>query len=115
MYMMNTIKYKTIFIGLLIGLASFGVFMLVQYSHNPRYSLRVISVENGYGYEISINHTPVIYQSQIPAVTGIQRFDDKVSARKTGRLVIKKLKSNQSPTITPKELSRLGIQYKKLQ
>lgn len=40
----------------------------------------------------------------MPAVEGQQPFHDKRSARKTGKLVIRKLKNHKIPSVTKKEL-----------
>jgi hypothetical protein len=40
----------------------------------------------------------------MPVVEGQVPFQDKRSARKTGRLVIKKIRNHKSPAITKEEL-----------
>jgi hypothetical protein len=40
----------------------------------------------------------------MPAVEGQVPFQDKRSARKTGRLVIRKIKNHKSPAVTKEEL-----------
>ena len=45
----------------------------------------------------------------MPVVNGQVTFRDKYSAGKAGRLVMKKLQNNQSPTISREELNSLCL------
>lgn len=71
------------------------------------YSLKVKRSGDGWGYEIRINNRPYIHQPYIPAVEGNLPFSDKKTARKTGRIVIKKLKDQQPPGLTREEIEKI--------
>ena len=45
-----------------------------------------------------------IHQPFMPAVEGQVPFKDKRSARKTGRLVVKKIRNHKLPAVTKEEL-----------
>ena len=86
-----------------------AVFFCCHSSPHVHYDLQVVKMEQGWGYAIRRDHKPFIYQETIPAIEGIKAFSDRRSAKKTGRLVLLKLKHNQSPTITKEELKKLGV------
>ena len=73
------------------------------------YSLHVIQLHDGWGYDILKHNKIYIHQTNIPAVEGKTNFPDKYSATKTGMLVLKKLQNNKLPTITKKELDSLQV------
>lgn len=62
---------------------------------------------DGWGYDISKKDKIYIHQPYIPAIEGQVPFRDKRSAKKTGRLVIKKIRNHKSPAITKEELESL--------
>jgi hypothetical protein len=68
------------------------------------YRLDLIRSDGGWGYDILVNKKLYIHQPFMPAVEGQQPFSDKRSARKTGKLVIRKLKNHKIPSVTKKEL-----------
>jgi hypothetical protein len=74
-------------------------------------SYRIIPSEaNTYGYEILVNNNLVIRQQNIPGLPGNKGFATKADAAKTAQLVIQKLQQGaMPPTITIRELERLGI------
>ena len=90
--------------------AAFLKFSLIYSNrHQQVYSLRVIELSNGWGYDILKNNKLYIHQTSIPVIQGNVLFADKVSAERTGQLVLKKLQNNKLPTITKKELDSLKI------
>ena len=107
MSMMNMTKKACIF--LLIAILSLLGTYLVIHHHSKPYKLHLIRQDNGWGYEISVNNTLIIHQPYIPAVSGNHSFDNRSLARKTGKLVIEKLKNNKPPYISPEELESIGI------
>jgi hypothetical protein len=94
---------KKILVGLvfLLILAATGI---VYGYKNYHYAVEVITSEQGWGYNILYNNKLIIHQPYIPSVSGQIAFGDKSSARKTGQLMVKKLKNKQSPAITRAEL-----------
>ena len=78
---------------------------------NDGFSLEVISTEIGYGYTISHQQQVYIYQPFIPAISGKQPFLSKEEAESVGKLIIERLKSGESHTVTPNDLKDLKIRY----
>jgi hypothetical protein len=104
------IRIKTIrTAAILIVVSMAAVFFSCRPSASPRYDLRVVKHEQGWGYEIRRNNHPYIYQQYIPAIEGRNAFADKRSAKRTGRLVLSKLQHNQLPSVTREELKELGV------
>jgi hypothetical protein len=86
----------------------------------PKVELRVayklISVtdmlnRSGWGYEITVEENPFIFQPHIPALGGIHVFKSAEDASKVAELMTEKIrrKSNALPTISVKELVELGV------
>ena len=65
--------------------------------------------EYTWGYEIKLQGNTIIRQLTIPCVQGNQPFKSKTDAKKTGRVVIRKLNNMQIPSITIDELKQLGV------
>jgi len=102
--MMNMIKYVRSPVVLIITIITL---LLITHNNIPKtqdYKLEVIKLESGWGYNILKNKKPFIHQECIPAIEGNHPFPDEKSARKTGKLVLKKLLSNESPRISKEEL-----------
>lgn len=77
-----------------------------------RFNVETIKVENGWGYRIRQDTTPVIEQKIIPGVPGLSGFATEREAAETGNLVKRKLDSGIfPPTISTHELDSLGIKY----
>jgi len=96
-----TDKKKTIIFAL------FLVIIVVAITLSGRGHFYVVSLfksGDGWGYDISKKDKIYIHQPYMPAVEGQVAFQDKRSARKTGRLVIRKIKNHKSPAVTKEEL-----------
>ena len=106
--MMNMIKYIKFIIALLIIIILLFTVVIIRNS-TSYYKLEIIQLETGWGYKISKDNKPFIYQEYIPAIEGNLRFPDENSAMKTGLLVFNKLKNHECPFITKKELISLEI------
>jgi predicted glutamine amidotransferase len=103
-------RIKTIRTAAMLVMTSMAaVFFSCHSSPAVHYDLRVMNHEQGWGYEIRRNGQPFIFQQTIPAIEGKQGFADKKSAKKTGRLVLSKLKHHQMPTVSKEELKQLGV------
>lgn len=72
-------------------------------------ALKTYQVENGWGYSIALKGKVIINQPFIPAVEGRKPFESKSDAAKTGRMVMKKIRKGEMPTITIEELKKAGI------
>ena len=65
---------------------------------------------NTYGYSIYADGNLYIQQNTIPGVAGTRGFSDTVSAARTARLVIDKIKQGEvPPAITLDELKKIGV------
>lgn len=73
--------------------------------------VQAFEVKNGFGYKISLNDSVIIYQPNIPGISGDITFKNAEEAKKVGNLVIKKIETYQSPSIEEEDLKRLKINY----
>jgi hypothetical protein len=71
------------------------------------YEVSLFKSGTGWGYDISKNNKIYIHQPYMPAVEGQVPFSYKRSARKTGRLVIRKIKNHKSPAITREDIKSI--------
>ena len=94
---------------LLVGLAV--VTIGYRYvSHQNRYQLQVFSSPTGWGYAVVNNGKTLIYQPTVPGQAGNKGFANEALARRVGERIITKLRQGQfPPTITPEELTQLGV------
>ncbi len=61
------------------------------------YSVRVIGLENGYGYEVLKEGKVLIRQTEAPALAGVVLIEDSARARELGNRVCDKLDQGQWP------------------
>jgi len=71
------------------------------------YEVDLFRNEQGWGYDILRDNNIYIHQPFMPAIEGQVPFKDRKSARKTGKLVIKKIHNHESPALTREELESL--------
>jgi hypothetical protein len=71
------------------------------------YEVSLFKSGDGWGYDILKKDKPYIHQPFMPAVEGQVPFKDKRSAKKTGRLVVKKIRNHKLPAVTKEELNSL--------
>jgi hypothetical protein len=83
------------------------LFVLTYTKRGHSYELDLYKSEQGWGYDILKNNKIYIHQPYMPAVEGQDPFKDKQSARKTGLLVIKKIRSHKSPAVTREEIKSI--------
>ncbi len=76
------------------------------------FSMEVIEVNGGYGYQISHNNHITIFQPFIPCISSKKPFMEKRNAEQIGQLVMKRMKSGESYTVTLADLESLGIKIK---
>ncbi len=74
---------------------------------NSEYNMKTIQESDGWSYIILKDETPVIYQKYMPGIEGNIVFDSKRSAKRIGKLVLKKLKNHRSPYISQFELNEV--------
>jgi len=88
-------------------LALFAVILGVSVTLAGRghfYDVELYKSGDGWGYDILKKDNVYIHQPFMPAVEGEVPFPDKKSARKTGRLVIIKIRKHKSPAVTKEEI-----------
>lgn len=64
---------------------------------------------SGWGYTVMAGEKIYIKQEFIPAISGKHYFQSEADAARVGNLVVKRVGSNQQPTITLGDLTDLGI------
>jgi len=110
MNLMKTIEIlkKRIYPLFFIVLAGIIIFNLIRMSSSDN---KVIpyKVSGGWGYQIKHNEKVYIDQPFIPLISGKHAFPDRKSARKTGKLVLKRLKEQKVPVISFDDLHKLGL------
>lgn len=95
-------------IGVVIGLSILTVVWLR--SKQPAYTLNVISLPTGWGYEVTADGKSLIYQPNRPGIGGDQGFASEEQARRVGELVVTKLRRGQfPPTVSRVEMQELGV------
>ena len=63
-----------------------------------------------YGYQVLLNGSPMIRQTNIPGIPGNAGFRDEAKAKKTAELVLMKVRKNiMPPALTTEELDSLGV------
>jgi len=90
--------------------ALFLVIILIVIIYAKRghsYEIEAFRSDPGWGYDILMNNKVYIHQPYMPVVEGQVPFKDKQSARKTARLVIKKIRDHKSPSVTKEELQSI--------
>lgn len=83
-------------------------------SSRQKFSSRVFRVAEKWGYEILVNDKVFIRQETVPAVNGMQGFDNPDQAMQTAALIINKMKSGQHPTVTTFEIQQICAPNKQL-
>ena len=79
---------------------------------DPNFEIRITKgPAGGYGYEVLKNQNRTISQPYIPAVQKQQEFSDSAQAKRTARLVIRKIQQHIFPSVTVRELDSLDIDY----
>ena len=71
------------------------------------YEISLFKSGNGWGYDILKKDKAFIHQPYMPAVEGQVPFKDKRSAKKTGRLVVKKIRNHKLPAVTKEEIEAI--------
>ena len=71
------------------------------------YDLSLFRSGDGWGYDIAVKGNVLIHQPFMPAIEGEIPFPDKMTARKTARLVIKKMKNREIPSVTREDIRRI--------
>jgi hypothetical protein len=98
-------KRKRLFVFALLTVLVLAAVAYTSRGHS--YKIDVYKSGQGWGYDILVKNKLYIHQPFIPALEGQMPFSNKQSARKTGRLVIRKLKNHKIPSVTREELKSI--------
>jgi hypothetical protein len=97
---------KKILTGLILFVALITSVIIFNY-RSKGFSVNLFSNGSGWGYDIVYNKKLIIHQPYMPAMAGQSPFESKDMARATGRLVINKLRTRQSPRISSEEIKTI--------
>ena len=86
-----------------------GLLIFVFCQKKESLKIQSIKINNGWGYYITKNEKIIIKQTVIPVISKNKSFQTERDALSIGQLVLKKLDSNLSPTITKNDLILLKI------
>lgn len=78
-------------------------------SKNETLKVESFKTTSGWGYLLSYKNKIIIKQSIIPVINDTKSFSTEEDAIKVANLVAKKLKENNSPTVTKNDLILLKI------
>ena len=76
---------------------------------NETLKVESFKTTSGWGYLLSYKNKIIIKQSIIPVINDTKSFSTEKDAIKVANLVAKKLKENNSPTVTKNDLILLKI------
>jgi|TARA_R110002110_G_scaffold17467_9_gene74100 hypothetical protein len=85
------------------------LFLFISCKKNEDLNLASLKTQNGWGYVITLEEKIIIKQTVIPVISENKSFKTEEEALKVGQLVLEKLNSNLSPTVTKKDLLLLSI------
>ncbi|TRX38652.1 DUF4907 domain-containing protein [Flavobacterium sp. ZT3R18] len=102
-------KDLSCFLNLCILTFLLGLLLSICCERKENLKLQSIKVNNSWGYTISNNKKIIIKQTVIPAISEYKSFKSEKEALAIGQLVLKKMESNLSPTITKNDLILLKI------
>ncbi len=115
--MLSQAKYIVISICMVLLIIFLGFFMVENDATDVKKNDAIYELvsakedSGGWSYKIFYRRQLLIKQEYIPAVRGKQLFSSKKDAEKVGKLVIDKLKSNRSPTITIVDLQNYRVKF----
>lgn len=107
---MKMTKYPKLAIAFL--LLTGGIWLLIAQkskvdSSPSTLEVEVLTLSEGYGYQIKAGEKTLIYQEYIPAMAGKQTFASKEDAFLIGHWVKDQLINGRSPSLTPQLLDSL--------
>ena len=87
----------------------FLVLQMTACTKNETLKVESFKTTSGWGYLLSYKNKIIIKQSIIPVINDTKSFSTEEDAIKVANLVAKKLKENNSPTVTKNDLILLKI------
>ncbi len=103
---MTRIKKSYCISSCILVAVGLGIFITMN-ATKPGYELEILQEGDGWAYMVLLEETPVIYQKYMPAIEGNKVFNTKRAAKITGKMVLKKLRNNNSPCLTKSDISRI--------
>jgi len=93
-----------------IIISAFLIYVVIQQdSSDDQVKVKTYRVAQGWGYKIMIKDKVIIDQPFIPVLAGTDPFPTRRSAFRAGMLVKQKLLNNKLPTLSIKDLEKLGL------
>lgn len=86
-----------------------AVLLFIFCPKEKKLNVDTIKLNQGWGYVINYNNRMIIKQTVIPVISENKSFQTEKDALAVGQLVVKKLETNISPTITKNDLILLKI------
>lgn len=107
--MSSTIKYSIVIVLFLALGLGYSIYNQITTDNNQQFHGQVVSLNDGFGYQIMSGEKIVILQEYIPGFPGKQKFVSEEDAQKTVNLVLSKLEDGKSPVLLPSDLAELNI------
>lgn len=108
MNMTRMMNKRSLFIFLAFALlASLSFLGWTKWEERSFISLHTFRTGNGWGYEIYLDDQRFIYQPVIPALDSMRPFPDEASARRTGILVLERLREGKNFSVSVEEIKEL--------
>jgi hypothetical protein len=104
---MTKIHSRSLSVAVLLVATALLLFLFLR--SKERLEVNTFKTGNGYGYSITSQGKIYIYQPFIPAVEGNHPFNSRSDARKAGKMVRKKLKNREEPSLSVDDLLKAGI------
>jgi len=99
-----TDKKKAIIFALLLVIIVVSLTLAVR---GYFYEVNIFKSGDGWGYDILKKDKVYIHQPFMPAIGGEVPFPDKNTAKKTGNLVVKKIRNHKTPAVTKEEIESI--------
>jgi hypothetical protein len=109
MKMIEILKKRIYYPLFFIGLSGIIIFNIIRITSSDSDKVIPYKVPGGWGYQIEHNAKVYIDQPFIPLISGKHAFPDRKSARKTGKLVLKRLNEQKLPVLNFDDLHTLGL------
>ena len=109
LFMSSTIKYSIVIVLFLALGLGYSIYNQITTDNDQQFHGQVVSLNDGFGYQIMSGEKIVILQEYIPGFPGKQKFVSEEDAQKTVNLVLSKLEDGKSPVLLPSDLAELNI------
>jgi len=103
--MTKTRKKILIVLALFLTVAAIIAAAFIRRGHS--YDVKLFRTGNGWGYDVLKDGETLIHQPYIPAIEGEVPFSSEEEAGRTARIVVKKLRKKQIPSVSREEMEKL--------